>query len=53
MLQEHDSGPVVQAWLIGINPEIDGQVPLRLLRDGELNTVGPTIRDAAGAFIAP
>jgi hypothetical protein len=51
LIRAHDSARVAQAWLTGINPELGDQVPLRLLREGELDTVGPRIRGAAMAFV--
>ena len=51
-LSQHDSPRVVQAWLTGVNPELGDRVPLRLLRDGDLNIVAPKILGAARAFIA-
>src|SRR5690348_10531033 len=33
MLRDHDSKNVVQAWLIGVNPELNDRVPIRLLRE--------------------
>ncbi len=51
-LLEHDSREVVQAWLMGVNPELGDRVPLRLLREGELGVVAPEVLAAARAFIA-
>jgi hypothetical protein len=51
-LLEHDSREVVQAWLMGVNPELGDRVPLRLLRDGDLAVVAPEVLAAARAFIA-
>ncbi len=51
-LLEYDSPAVVQAWLIGVNPELGDRVPLRVLRDGDLAVVGPEVMGAARAFIA-
>jgi hypothetical protein len=51
-LQDHDSPQVVQAWFIGVNPELGDRVPLRLLRNGNLDTIAPEILGAARAFIA-
>jgi hypothetical protein len=51
-LNEHDSPRVVQAWLTGVNPELGDRVPLRLLREGDLNTIGPEVLGAVRAFIA-
>jgi hypothetical protein len=51
-LSQHDSARIVQAWLMGVNPELGDRVPLRVLRDGDLTTVAPEILGAARAFIA-
>lgn len=51
-LSEHDSPAVVQAWLMGVNPELGDRVPLRLLRENEIDAVGPALLGAARAFLA-
>jgi hypothetical protein len=51
-LTDHDSQRIVQAWLTGVNPELGDRVPLRLLREGDLNVVGSEVLAAARAFIA-
>jgi len=51
-LSELDSPQVVQAWLTGVNPELGDRVPVRLLREGELNIIGPEVLGAVRAFIA-
>ena len=51
-LSDHDSPRIIQAWLAGVNPELGDRVPLRLLREGDLNVVGPEVMAAARAFIA-
>lgn len=51
-LSEHDSKAVVQAWLTGINPELGDRVPLRLLREGDLEEVGPVLLGAVRTFLA-
>lgn len=51
-LLEHDSPNVVQAWLTGVNPELGDRVPLRLLREGELEVIAPEVLAAARAFIS-
>lgn len=51
-LEKHDHAAVVQAWLTGLNPELNDRVPIRLLREGELETVGPEILAAVRAFVA-
>ena len=51
-LSEHDSPGVVQAWLTGVNPELGDRVPLRLMRESEIDEVAPAILSAARAFLA-
>lgn len=51
-LHSYDSAEVVQAWMTGINPELDDQCPLRLLRDGNPEEIAPEILRASRAFIA-
>jgi hypothetical protein len=51
-LSEQDTPAVVQAWMTGVNPELGDRVPLRLMRDGDLNTVGSEVLRAARAFLA-
>jgi hypothetical protein len=51
-LADHDAPAVVQAWLTGINPELKDRTPIRLLREQNLEVVGPELLAAARAFIA-
>lgn len=51
-LVDHDPPRIVQAWLTGVNPELGDRIPLRLLREGDLNIVGSEVMAAARAFIA-
>ena len=51
-LSRHDAPKIVQAWLTGVNPELGDRVPLRVLRDGDLNTVAPEVLGAARSFTA-
>ena len=51
-LSEHDSPAIVQAWLTGVNPELGDRVPLRLLKEGDIDVVAPLILSAARAFLA-
>ena len=39
------------ACLIGVNPELGDRVPLRLMRENDLDTVAPEIMGAARAFL--
>lgn len=52
MLAGNDHPHVVQAWLTGLNPELNDRVPIRLIREGDLEVVGPRIIGAARAFAA-
>jgi hypothetical protein len=52
LLREKDSPSVVQAWFQGMNPRLDDVAPARLLREGNLEQVGPSILAAARAFAA-
>jgi hypothetical protein len=51
-LSERDSPAIVQAWLTGVNPELEDRVPLRLMREREIDEVAPAILTAARAFLA-
>jgi hypothetical protein len=50
-ISEHDSPAVVQAWLTGVNPELGDRVPLRMMRDNEIEAVAPDILSAARAYL--
>lgn len=47
-----DSAAVAQAWFQGLNPQLGDRSPLRLLREGDIDEVGPEIIGAARAFLA-
>ncbi len=51
LIAEHDNARVAQAWFQGLNPQLDDQSPARLLREGELDDVGPQVVAAARAFV--
>ena len=51
-LENHEHGSVVQSWLSGLNPELNDRVPIRLLREGDLEIVGTEILAAVRAFVA-
>jgi hypothetical protein len=51
-LSEHDSPRVVQAWFTGLNPELQDRTPIRLLREGDVEKVGPELLNAMRAFLA-
>jgi hypothetical protein len=46
-----DSPAIAQAWFQGLNPQLDDRAPARLLRDGDLDEVGPAIVAAERAFL--
>jgi len=52
MLRSADSEGVVQAWFVGLNPELDDDVPIKLLREGRLEVDGKRVLNAARAFLA-
>jgi len=47
-----DSSAAAQAWLMGVNPELGDRVPLRMLREGNLDQIAGNIVGAARAFAA-
>ncbi len=51
LLSEQDAPRVVQAWFQGLNPHLEDRSPARLLRDGDLDEVGPLVLAAARAFL--
>ena len=52
LIAHHDSASVARAWFQGLNPQLDDRSAARLLRDGELEEVGPLILSAARAFVS-
>lgn len=50
-LADVDSSAVVKAWLLGLNPELGDEVPIKLLRDGDLTDDGKKVLGAATAFV--
>jgi hypothetical protein len=51
MISEADGPGVARAWFHGMNPQLDDRSPARLLREGDLNEVGPEVLRAARAFL--
>jgi hypothetical protein len=51
MIGAVDGGELAQAWFQGLNPELDDRSPARLLREGDLDEVGPAVVSAARAFL--
>ncbi len=52
MLADVETSAVVQACFQGLNPALDDRSPARLLREGDLDEVGPQVLGAARAFLA-
>ncbi|THJ65632.1 hypothetical protein E8P82_11720 [Arthrobacter echini] len=52
LLHQHETAPVVQAWFMGMNPQLDDVPPARLLREGRLEDAGPAVLATARAFAA-
>lgn len=52
LITEYDNDAVARAWFQGLNPQLDDRSPARLLREGELDEVGPQILSAARAFVS-
>jgi len=52
LIAERDSAGVIQAWFQGLNPQLEDRSPARLLREGDLDEVGPLVLAAARAFAA-
>ena len=51
-ISDHDSPRVVQAWFTGLNPELQDRTPIRLLREENIDKVGPELLNAMRAFLA-
>jgi hypothetical protein len=49
---ETDDRATAQAWFQGLNPQLDDHSPARLLREGDIDEVGPAVAAAARAFVA-
>ena len=52
VITARDSKQVAQAWFQGLNPLLDDRSPARVLRDGDLEEVGPQVLTAARQFAA-
>jgi hypothetical protein len=52
MLSHYEPNSVVQAWFMGMNPELGDRSPTRLLREEPLEKCGPEVLAAARSFMA-
>ena len=51
-LAQADGPEVARAWFQGLNPQLDDRSPARLLREGDLEEVGPDVLKAVRSFVA-
>jgi len=51
LLSSKEDKGTIQAWFQGLNPQLDDRSPARLLRDGDLQKIGPEVRSAARTFL--
>jgi hypothetical protein len=51
-IADTDGPDVARAWFQGLNPQLDDRSPARMLRDGDIDEVGPEIIAAERAFLA-
>lgn len=52
MVASADGPDVARAWFSGLDPALEDRSPARLLREGEIEEVGPQLLGAARAFLA-
>lgn len=52
LIMSRDSKEVAQAWFQGLNPSLGDVSPARLLREGDIDSVGPQVLAAARQFAA-
>jgi hypothetical protein len=50
-IAEVDGPEVARAWFQGLNPQLNDRSPARLLREGDLDEVGPEVIGAERAFL--
>jgi hypothetical protein len=50
-IAEVDGPEVARAWFQGLNPQLDDRSPARLLREGDIDEVGPDVIVAEWAFL--
>ena len=51
MVADADGPEIAASWLQGLNPQLDDRSPARLLREGDIDEVGPEVLGAARAFL--
>jgi hypothetical protein len=50
-IADADGADVTRAWFQGLNPQLEDRSPARLLREGDINDVGPAVIAAERAFL--
>lgn len=50
IVSQRESQHVVQAWFQGMNPNLSDVSPARVIRDGDIDEVGPRVIAAAKEF---
>lgn len=50
-IAEVDGPEIARAWFQGLNPQLDDRSPARLLREGDIDEVGPEVIAAERAFL--
>jgi hypothetical protein len=49
MIADADGAAIARSWLQGLNPQLDDRSPARMLREGDVQEVGPAVVAAARA----
>ncbi len=50
-IADTDGPDVTRAWFQGLNPQLEDRSPARLLREGDLEEIGPAVIAAERAFL--
>jgi hypothetical protein len=51
ILSEAASARIAHAWIQGLNPQLDDRSPVCLLREGDVQEIGPAVIGVARAFL--
>lgn len=50
-ITDADGPGVTRAWFQGLNPQLEDRSPARLIREGDIDEVGPSVIGAERAFL--
>src|SRR5436309_5709066 len=50
-IAEVDGAEIARAWFQGLNPQLGDRSPARLLREGDIDEIGPEVIGAERAFL--